>query len=74
MATISFSKTISAAHLTRVITAAKAKYGMPDATNAQVQAAWEQEVWAGLVGMVKVYEQQQAAKAAADAITDIALT
>lgn len=75
MATIAISRTVSAAHLTRAVAALRSKFALPvSATNADVQAAWEASVWAGLIGIVKDYERQQAAQTAADAITEIGLT
>lgn len=75
MATISFSRTISAGDVTRMSTALKAYFGMPaNASNAAVQAEAEKAYFAWLVGIVKQYERDQAAKTAADAVTDISLT
>lgn len=74
MATLTFTRTISAAHLGRVVAALQANYGMPSASAAAIQTEWESRVTADLIGAVKQYEQGVAAKSATDAITDVALT
>lgn len=75
MATITITRTISAGDLARTVAALRAHFGMPAAaTGAQVQAEWEKMAFAELRGIVKRYEQDAAAKTAADAVADIALT
>lgn len=75
MATITITRTISAPHLARAVTALRAHYGLPaSATGAQVQAAWETESFARLKGIVKDYERRLAADSAADAVSEIDLT
>lgn len=75
MATLSITKTISAAHLARAIPALKYKLELPaGATNQQVQDAWVDYVGRDLIAIVKDYERATASKTAADAVTDIGLT
>lgn len=75
MATITMTKTISAGDLTRAVAALRARYGMSEsATNGQIQAEFEKEVWARLKGLVLDYEANAAAAVAKAAIEEITLT
>ena len=75
MATLTYTRTISAAHLNRMVAALKPYFGLPaDASNATVQAAWEAMVSAQLKGIIKQFERDAAAKTATDTIVDVDLT
>lgn len=74
MATLTITRTISAGDLTRVIAALKSHYGMPNATNAQLQKEWEVRTFAALKGLVKDHERGEAAKSATNGVSEITLT
>jgi hypothetical protein len=68
------ARTISAAHLTRLATAERALRNMPNATDDQIAAAITDDVFRYWKARVLEYERQLAAKAAVNAVTEIALT
>lgn len=72
--TFTHTRTVSAAHLTRLVSAYRALLNMPSATDEEVVQAWAQGIFSGTVANVKRSEKDVAAASASDAISDIILT
>jgi len=71
----SSNRTISNADITRIVEAAKVKFGLaPGATNQQVMDALGPWVFNLIIGIPHDREREAAAKAASDSVVPISLT
>ena len=72
--TTTVTKTVSGAHLTRMLAAFRAHFGIPAATDEQVAQAVAENIFAGLKACVRNIETNAAVAAANQSAGEITLT